>query len=61
MDDDRLKPYLDAVKAARVARYAVARMAEFDQSLHEDLLRANEKYQQAYKELAFITDAFIET
>jgi hypothetical protein len=61
MDDERLRPYLDAVKAARSARQAIARMAETDQLLRAELLRADEAYQQTYKELAEIVESCIES
>lgn len=61
MDHESLKPYLDAVKAARVARHAVSRMADSGQALAADLLRADEAYQQACEELASFTNSCTET
>jgi len=57
IDEDRLKPYLDAVKKARTARHALEKMAHIHDESREKYLRANAEYQRAYKELAEVAEA----
>lgn len=60
IDDDFLKPYLEAVKTARAARLAVAQMTGDNEATRAALLRADEAYQRAYKVLAEMTESCTE-
>ncbi|BFT64329.1 hypothetical protein PMm318_A50880 [Pseudomonas moorei] len=57
IDDDRLKPYLDAVKKARAVRHALRQILDSHDDTLEKYLRANAEYQRAYRELAELAEA----
>lgn len=58
---EQLKPYLEAVKAARVARYLALRLAASEDSLTADLVHAENEYQRACEQLACFIDYYIES
>ncbi|QVW21862.1 hypothetical protein KJF94_18430 [Pseudomonas hormoni] len=60
MDSERLKPYVDAVKRARLARQMIAIRVSKNQALQDELDRADAAYVQAYTELAEFTDSCTE-
>lgn len=58
VDEDRLKPYLDAVKKARTLRNdALKQMANCPDDSADFFLRADAEYQRAYRELAEVAEA----
>jgi hypothetical protein len=57
IDEDRLKPYLDAVKKARAVRHALKLISDTHDDALEKYLRADAEYQRAYRELAELAEA----
>ncbi|MDB5994437.1 MAG: hypothetical protein JWP42_1573 [Pseudomonas sp.] len=61
IDEDRLKPYLDAVKKARTVRNeALRQLNNFDDDSRDIFLRADAQYRRACKELADVAEAFVQ-
>lgn len=57
IDEDRLKPYLDAVKKARIVRHALSQITDYDDEALAKYLRADAEYQRACRELAEVAEA----
>jgi hypothetical protein len=60
IDEDRLKPYVDAVKNARALRHALSQVTNADDDSCALFLRAEAEYRRAYKELADMAEACVQ-
>ncbi|MHC8322468.1 hypothetical protein ACYZT4_17555 [Pseudomonas sp. GB2N2] len=60
MDDNHLKPYIEAVKKTRLVLKAKSMKATPGPEGNEDVLRAAEAYERAHKALAGITGCWTE-
>lgn len=60
IDEERLKPYLDAVKQARIARRAVRQVSNSEEEALARYLRADAEYLRACRALAEIAEACVQ-